>query len=225
MAMNFDQAREDMVAQQLRARGIEDRRVLDAMKRVPRHRFVDSSLEMRAYDDCALPTGAGQTISQPYIVALMSELLQVGAGDRVLEIGTGSGYQAAVLVELGAEVYTVERIAALADAARARLDDLGYARHVHLRTGDGSEGWNEAAPFAAILITAAVREVPRPLVAQLAAHGRMVLPLGDAELQGLACIRRADEGLQVNYCGECRFVKMIGEYGWEEQGRDSDGEA
>jgi protein-L-isoaspartate(D-aspartate) O-methyltransferase len=132
-----------------------------------------------------------------------------------LEIGTGSGYQAAVLAELGAEVYTIERIGELAESARHRLGDLGYGEHVHLRTGDGSEGWAEAAPFAAIVITAAVREVPRPLVAQLADDGRMVLPLGDADLQGLACIHRADGGLRVNYCGECRFVRMVGEYGWE----------
>jgi protein-L-isoaspartate(D-aspartate) O-methyltransferase len=214
--MNFEAAREQMVEDQLRARGINDARVLAAMRTIPRHLFVDESMRQRAYEDSPLPIDAAQTISQPYMVALMSEVLELNGTERVLEIGTGSGYQTAVLAALASEVFSVERLEGLADTARARLAALGYGEHVHVQTGDGSHGWAALAPFDAILVTAAVQSVPRPLVEQLADGGALVLPLGEVELQGLARIRRQGGALHVDYFGECRFVKLIGEYGWEE---------
>jgi protein-L-isoaspartate(D-aspartate) O-methyltransferase len=213
--MNFDQAREQMVEEQLQARGIHDQRVLAAMRRVPRHLFVESALQRRAYDDTPLPIGEDQTISQPYMVALMSELLELRGHEQVLEIGTGSGYQTAVLAELAREVFSIERIESLTRCAYACLQRLGYGERVHLRTADGSNGWPEAAPFHGIMITAAVQQIPRPLVEQLADNGYLVLPLGEAELQGLARIQKSGPGLEVHYFGECRFVKLIGPYGWE----------
>lgn len=214
--MNFEAAREQMVEDQLRARGITDARVLAAMRTIPRHLFVDESMRQRAYEDSPLPIDAAQTISQPYMVALMSEVLELNGTERALEIGTGSGYQTAVLAALASEVFSVERLEGLADTARARLAALGYGEHVHVQTGDGSHGWAALAPFDAILVTAAVQSVPRPLVEQLADGGALVLPLGEVELQGLARIRRQGGALHVDYFGECRFVKLIGEYGWEE---------
>jgi protein-L-isoaspartate(D-aspartate) O-methyltransferase len=214
--MNFDQAREHMVAEQLQARGVRDPRVLAAMRRVPRHLFVEAALQLRAYDDTPLPIGEAQTISQPYMVALMSALLELKGHERVLEIGTGCGYQAAILAELASEVFSIERVAALWVRAHACLERLGYGTRVHLRCGDGSDGWPEAQPFAAIMVTAAVRRIPRPLLEQLADGGYLVLPLGDAELQGLARIQKQGTELDVKYFGECRFVKLIGPYGWEE---------
>ena len=214
--MNFDQAREQMVEEQLHARGIDDQRVLAAMRRVPRHLFVESALQQRAYDDTPLPIGQDQTISQPYMVALMTELLELKGHERILEIGTGSGYQTAVLAELAREVFSIERIESLTRCAHACLEQLGYGERVHLRTADGSNGWPEAAPFDGIMITAAVQQIPRPLVEQLADHGYLVLPLGEAELQGLARLQKTGARLDVNYFGECRFVKLIGPYGWED---------
>ncbi len=213
--MNFDAAREQMVETQLEARGINDARVLAAMRRVPRHAFVQAALHHRAYDDTPLPIGEEQTISQPYMVALMSQLLELKGHERVLEIGTGSGYQTAILAELVREVFSVERIQSLTLSAQAALERLGYGARVHLRTGDGSGGWPEAAPFDGILVTAAVQQIPRPLLDQLADGGYMVLPLGEADLQGLARIHKREAALDVNYFGECRFVKLIGPYGWE----------
>lgn len=213
--MNFEEARNQMVETQLLARGISDARVLAAMRAIPRHLFVDPELQRQAYDDSPLPIDAAQTISQPYMVALMSQVLELKGAERVLEVGTGSGYQAAVLSEFVAEVFTVERIEVLAQRARARLARLGYGDRIRLRTGDGVDGWPEAAPFDAIIVTAAVQEIPRPLLHQLAEGGSLVLPLGEAELQGLARIRKNGAALQVDYFGECRFVKLIGQYGWE----------
>lgn len=215
MAVSFDQARDSMVEAQLLGRGITDTRVLAAMRAVPRHLFVEPALQRRAYEDSPLPIAAEQTISQPYMVALMSQVLEVKGGDKVLEIGTGSGYQAAVLAELGAAVFSVERIGFLASRADDRLTSLGYAGRISVRVGSGADGWVEAAPFDAIVVTAAVRQIPRPLVRQLAPGGRLVLPMGDDELQGLARVRNSPDGLQVDYFGECRFVKLIGQYGWE----------
>lgn len=214
--MNFEAARDQMVEEQLRGRGIHDEAVLRAMRAVPRHLFVDASVRNRAYEDSPLPIDEAQTISQPYMVALMVELLELRGHERVLEVGAGSGYQAAVLAELAAEVHTIDRIAALADRARLRLDALGYSGRVWVHTGDGAQGWRAAAPFDGIVVAAAAREVPRPLLEQLKPGGALVLPLGEADLQGLARIRRGPEGLQVDYFGECRFVKLIGPYGWEE---------
>ena len=206
--------RERMVASQLVARGIDDARVLAAMRVVPRHAFVAEELCEAAYSDRPLPIGEGQTISQPYIVALMSQALRLKAGERVLEIGTGSGYQAAVLAEMGAEVFSVERLAPLADSARARLSLLGYAS-VHVRVGDGNEGWPEAAPFAAVLLTAAAREIPRAPANQLLVGGRMILPVGDAQSQELVVVWRTARGFREEYLGGCRFVKLIGRHGWD----------
>lgn len=213
--MSVDTARAQMVEDQLRARDITDPRVLAAMGAVPRHLFVDASLRGRAYDDSPLPIDAAQTISQPYMVALMSEALALEGTERVLEIGTGSGYQTAILAELAGEVFSVERLPVLADRARERLAALGYQERVHVHVGDGGQGWPAAAPFDGIIVTAAAQSVPRPLLEQLCDGGALVLPLGEAELQGLARIRRRGGGLQVDYFGECRFVKLIGEYGWE----------
>ena len=214
--MNFEAAREQMVEEQLRGRGIRDERVLMAMRKVPRHLFVDATVRDRAYDDSPLPIEADQTISQPYMVALMVEILELRGHERVLEVGTGSGYQTAILAELAAEVYTIERIGALALQAKSRLRELGFDDHTHVLTSDGAQGWVEAAPFDGIVVAAATREVPRPLVEQLAPSGALVLPLGEIDLQGLARIRKGKQGLQVDYFGECRFVKLVGPYGWEE---------
>jgi protein-L-isoaspartate(D-aspartate) O-methyltransferase len=213
--MTFDQAREQMVEEQLQSRGIHDQRVLAAMRRVPRHLFVENALQRRAYDDTPLPIGQDQTISQPFMVALMSQLLELKGHERILEIGTGSGYQTAVLAELAREVFSIERIESLTRCARACLERLGYGERVHMRTADGSDGWSEAAPFDGIMVTAAVQRIPRPLVQQLAASGYLVLPLGEPELQGLARLQKKDGRLNVNYFGECRFVRLIGPYGWE----------
>lgn len=213
--MNFDAAREQMVETQLQARGIIDPRVLLAMRTVPRHLFIEPALQEHAYDDSPLPIDADQTISQPYMVALMSEILALKETERVLEIGTGCGYQTAVLAALAGEVFSIERIDTLAERTRARLDRLCEHRRIQLRVGDGGAGWPAAAPFDAIIVTAAVQQVPRPLVDQLVDGGRLVLPLGEADLQGLACIRKHGTGLRHDYYGECRFVRLIGEYGWE----------
>jgi len=214
--MNFDHARDQMVEEQIEARGIRDPRVLAAMRRVPRHLFVQAALQNQAYDDTPLPIGAAQTISQPYMVALMSELLALKGHERVLEIGTGCGYQAAILAELASEVFSIERVAELWERACACLERLAYGPRVHLRCADGSNGWPEAQPFDGIMVTAAVRHVPRPLVEQLTDGGYLVLPLGEADLQGLARIHKRGSELNVAYFGECRFVKLIGPDGWEE---------
>ena len=184
-------ARETMVREQIAGRGVKDTRVLAALRRVPRHEFVPEGMGAYAYDDVALPIGEGQTISQPYIVALMTELAGIKPGDRVLEVGTGSGYQAAVLAELTTAVYTMEIRPALADHAKAVLEKLGY-RTVQTRMGDGYAGWPDAAPFQAILVTAAPDRLPEPLISQLAEGGRLVAPIGppgNQELMGYAKIK------------------------------------
>ncbi len=211
---DFKTLRERMVREQIEARGLRTERVLEAMRRVPRHLFVDEALRDRAYDDTPLPIGDGQTISQPYIVALMVEALELDGAERVLEIGTGSGYEVAVLAELCAEVYSIERIVRLAERAQRLLATLGYG-NVHLRVGDGSAGCLDAAPFAAIVTSAAVRRIPRTLVEQLADGGRLVLPIGEEDSQMLVRLRKAPDGLREECLGECRFVKLIGTYGWE----------
>jgi protein-L-isoaspartate(D-aspartate) O-methyltransferase len=193
----YDEPRRLMVEEQLRDRDIEDPRVLAAMGRVPRHLFVPSALRFRAYADHPLPIGNGQTISQPYIVALMTQLAEVEADDVVLEIGTGSGYQAAVLSEIAKEVYTIEIVPDLAETAKARLAELGY-EDVTVRTGDGYLGWKEKAPFDAILVTAAAPEVPPPLVEQLAPGAILVIPVGpQSQVQSLLRIQKAADGTTV----------------------------
>jgi len=216
--MNLKAAREKMVRDQIEARGVRDPRVLAAMRGVPRHLFVGETLVERAYDDTPLPIGDQQTISQPYIVALMVEALELTGVERVLEIGTGSGYEAAVLAELCSELYSIERIPKLAKRAIALLDSLAY-RNVQVRVGDGSAGWSEAAPFAAVIMSAAARQIPRPLVEQLGDGGRLVLPMGEENAQTLVRLRKKQGGLQEDCLGECRFVKLIGAYGWEEPER------
>lgn len=212
--MNYERARARMIEEQLVGRGIADPRVLAAMARVERHRFVDEALEVRAYDDKPLPIGARQTISQPFMVGLMTEALALRGTERVLEIGTGCGYQTAVLAELVANVFSVERISSLAASARQLLDRLGYY-NVAIRVGDGTLGWSDEAPFDAIVVTAGTPQVPRPLIGQLAEGGRLVFPIGEEELQTLVRIRKEGARLREEYFGDCRFVKLVGRYGWE----------
>ncbi|HWP67364.1 MAG TPA: protein-L-isoaspartate(D-aspartate) O-methyltransferase [Candidatus Limnocylindria bacterium] len=201
-------AREAMVAEQIERRGVRDPEVLRAMRVVPRHEFVPVSERAEAYDDHPLPIGHGQTISQPYIVAFMTEAAAVRPGARVLEIGTGSGYQAAVLAEVGAEVYTIEIVPELAAAARAALTRTGYER-VHTRTGDGHKGWPEAAPFEAIIVTAAAPRVPPALLEQLAVGGRLVMPVGSV-WQEIEIHHRTQDGISVERVLPVRFVPLVG---------------
>lgn len=201
--------REAMVEQQLAARGIKDARVLAAMRKVPRHEFVPAELRAAAYDDRPLPIGHRQTISQPYIVALMTEAAALGKGARVLEVGTGSGYQAAVLAELGVEVYSIEIVEPLARVGAAALKKTGYGR-VQLRVGDGYRGWPEAAPFDAVLVTAAPPRIPEPLKQQLKPGGRLVIPVGE-DLQHLVVVRRTGAQFKEERILPVRFVPMTGE--------------
>lgn len=205
----FAPQRAAMVRTQIEARGIKDPAVLAAMRRVPRHEFVPADLRLLAYDDRPLPIEAGQTISQPLIVALMTELLQVKPGQRVLEIGTGSGYQAAVLAELGVEVYSIEIIGTLATSARATLTRLGY-RKVSVRAGDGYLGWPEVAPFDGIILTAAPPRVPEPLIAQLKPGGRLVMPEGVREQELVVYAKSPDGRLRRTTVLPVRFVPMTG---------------
>ncbi len=212
-ADRFAELRERMVREQLEARGIRDRRVLDAMRRIPRERFVPEHLRERAYDDAALPVECGQTISQPYMVAKMTELLELTGRERVLEIGTGTGYQTAILALLAAHVYTIERHLPLLTAASRRLDGLGLT-NVTYRCADGSRGWPEEAPFEAILVAAGAPDVPASLEAQLAVGGRLVIPVGPPTGQVLVRVIRREDGLQRQTLFPCRFVKLLGAEGW-----------
>ena len=198
-----------MVERQLRRRGIEDDRVLAAMERVPRELFVPPELREAAYSDAALPIGAGQTISQPYMAALICEQLALHGTERVLDVGTGSGYQAAVLAELVAEVHTIERIPALAQRARANLDAAGYGDRVQLHVGDGTLGVPECAPFAAIAVAAAALEAPPALYEQLEPRGRLVVPVGGSDGQWLEVVIRTPEGPAVLRTVPCRFVPLV----------------
>jgi protein-L-isoaspartate(D-aspartate) O-methyltransferase len=209
----YARERAAMVREQLMARGISDERVLDAMGRIPRHRFVPPALAHTAYEDHPIPIGEGQTISQPYMVAAMTELLELRPEDKVLEIGTGSGYQTAVLAAIAREVYSIERHPELTRNARWLLDGLGLT-NVHLRTGDGSQGWPEHAPFDAILVTAGGPSIPRPLTEQLAPGGRMVCPVGERTLQRLAIVTHTPEGLRTDWGMRCIFVPLVGAAGW-----------
>ena len=205
----YDAARQRMVAQQLKARDITDPRVLAAMAKVPRDRFVPARLASQAYDDNPLPIGSGQTISQPYIVALMSQWAEVGSGDKVLEVGTGSGYQAAILAELAGQVFTIELRPELAEAARTRLRDLGYGQ-VQGRAGDGYQGWPEAATFDAILVTATAPNVPPALKAQLKEGGRLVIPVGPPDrVQTLLLLRQVKGELQEEKRLPVLFVPLV----------------
>ncbi len=196
-----------MVDAQIRARGVRDPRVLAAMEKVPRHHFVPQGMISAAYEDEPLPIGSGQTISQPYIVAYMSEALGLLGAEKVLEVGTGSGYQTAVLAELAAEIWTVEIVEELSNEARRRLDALGYA-NIHYRTGDGTQGWPEESPFDAVIVTAAPESVPKPLLDQLADGGRLVIPVG-RDIQELILVERSGKSFrQIRLIG-VRFVPLI----------------
>jgi protein-L-isoaspartate(D-aspartate) O-methyltransferase len=211
--MEYIREREQMVESQIRARGIRDQRVLDAMRTVPRHLFVEKGLYGQAYEDYPLPIGEEQTISQPYMVALMTEAMELTPTDIVLEIGTGCGYQAAVLAEIAARVYSIERIPFLAARAQKTLAELGY-ENVFITSGDGTLGWKEHAPFDAIITTAGAPTIPEPLKEQLADGGRLVIPVGDRFSQDLIKVTRKGNTFSQANMGGCRFVKLIGEYGW-----------
>jgi len=204
-----------MVDEQLRSRDIGDERVLNAMGRVPRELFVSEELRGRAYDDAALPIGEGQTISQPYMVAFICQTLALGGAERVLDVGAGSGYQAAVLAELASEVHAIERLPELAELARANLGAAGYAERVEVHTGDGTLGDPEHAPFAAIAVAAAAPEPPPSLYEQLEPNGRLVLPVGSKRGQELQLVVRSPEGPAVIHSVPCRFVPLVGEQGFE----------
>jgi len=208
-------ARHQMVRWQIRGRGVTDRRVLAALAGVPRHLFVPATLAHAAHSDGPLPIGHGQTISQPYIVALMTAALAPRRTHRVLEVGTGSGYQTAVLARIVREVHTVERLAPLAAAAEERLAGLG-CRNVVFHLGDGSEGWPDAAPFDGILVGAAAPAIPGPLIDQLAVGGRLVVPVGDLGWQTLTVVERIADGLRTWSEGACRFVPLIGHHAFAE---------
>lgn len=213
----YERQRKRMVETQLVPRGIRQQKLLDAMLAVPRHIFVDEAFYSQAYGDFPLPIGFDQTISQPYMVALMTEALELTGKERVLEIGTGSGYQTAVLAMLAEKVYTVERLSALAERAGKTLDTL-LCSNVVRRVGDGSCGWPDEAPFDAILVTAGSPEVPKALVEQLSVGGRLVIPVGGEMNQQLVRITKNEGGFTRDNLGYCRFVKLIGKYGWFAQG-------
>jgi protein-L-isoaspartate(D-aspartate) O-methyltransferase len=211
----FERERREMIDAQLRRRGVRDERVLEAMYRVPRHEFVPPAYVRAAYEDRPLPIGQSETISQPYIVAAMSAAAGVQPGDKALEVGAGSGYQAAILAYLGAKVCTMERNPQLADAARERLARLGFAG-IEVICGDGSKGWPAAAPYAIILVTAAAPVVPQPLLDQLALEGRMVIPVGDLHHQDLLLLYKHTNQVTTRVLDPCQFVPLIGKYGWAE---------
>lgn len=213
--MKYQRLRNEMVERQIVSRGIRDTQVLSAMRTVPRHLFVSEAMMDQAYGDYPLPIGEQQTISQPYIVAEMTQALELTSEDRVLEIGTGSGYQAAILSQIAFRVYTVERIHALYTRARKLFDTLRY-HNIVTRYADGTTGWREHSPFDAIMVTAGSPEIPTVLVNQLTVGGKMVIPVGDRNHQELIKLVRNREGVQQFKLGECRFVKLIGEYGWKE---------
>ena len=213
--IKYERQREDMVNHQLKPRGINDPHVLEALRTVPRHLFVTEALRDQAYGDYPLPIGEQQTISQPYIVAEMTQALELGNDDRVLEIGTGSGYQAAVLADIVFRVYTIERIRALYIQARKLLDRLNY-HNIIMRCSDGTTGWQDESPFDAIMVTAGAPEVPEKLLDQLATGGRMIVPVGNQHSQDLIKITKDKDGIHRSNLGGCRFVKLIGAQGWKE---------
>jgi protein-L-isoaspartate(D-aspartate) O-methyltransferase len=213
--IDLNKAREKMVREQLIPRGIVDPRVLNAMRRVPRHLFIEEALQGEAYKDYPVPIGEHQTISQPYIVALMTQALELQGPERVLEIGTGCGYQTAILAELARKVYSIERIRSLSHKARRMMDLLKYF-NVVLKVNDGTQGWPEESPFDAIIITAAAPGIPAPLKDQLAPRGRMVIPVGDRYSQSLLKIVKTEDGFQEEDLGGVRFVSLIGQHGWKD---------
>jgi len=210
----FFSLREEMVKNQIVARGIKDERVIKAFLKVPRHKFVSDRNLGEAYDDHPLPIGEGQTISQPYMVALMTELLELKGEEKVLEIGTGSGYQAAILAELAKEVYTVERFPTLAEKAKIVLEELGY-KNIKIKIGDGTLGWEEYSPYEGIIVTAGAPDIPSPLIAQLKEGGRLVIPLGESFSQVLTVIEKFRGKIEKREICGCVFVPLVGRYGWQ----------
>lgn len=204
-----------MVQVQVMNRGVHDERVLEAMRKVPRHLFVDEALRDQAYSDHPLPIAENQTISQPYIVGLMTESLELKGAEKVLEIGTGSGYQSAVLAELADRVFSIERHPELGYRANSILRSLGYD-NVIIRVGDGSLGWPDDAPFDGIIVTAGTPMIPQPLIDQLAMGGRLIVPVGDRTAQDLILVQRGREGIKKTNLGGVRFVNLVGKWGWKE---------
>ena len=214
--MDFDAAREKMVLEQLVDRGIKNQEVIRAFLKVPRHLFVEQALRERAYGDYPLPIGLNQTISQPYMVALMCELLELKGNEKVLEIGTGSGYETAILSELAERVFSIEKLNFLTQNARAVLDKLKY-NNVVTKVADGTYGWREESPFDGIVVTAAGPQIPKRLLDQLAVKRHLVIPKGDAFSQTLFKITKTEKGFNTKSITGCVFVKLIGKYGWENE--------
>ncbi len=210
--MDYGVLRKKMVEEQISSRGITDNRVLDVFYKVERHKFVPQDLQAEAYSDFPLAIGQGQTISQPYIAALMTEQLDLTGVEKVLEIGTGSGFQAAILAELAREVYTIERVESLGKAAEKLLKELGY-ENIKVRIGDGTSGWKEEAPFDRIIITAAGGNIPSPLIEQLKDNGKLILPLGESLSQVLTLVEKKGDELNYKDICNCMFVPLIGQYG------------
>jgi len=215
-SIKYERQREEMVRSQIEARGIKDPAVLAAFRKVPRHLFVSEALRDQSYGDYPLPIGEQQTISQPYIVAEMTQALELEKDDRVLEIGTGSGYQAAILAQLVYRVYTIERIRSLHIQVRSLFDKLQY-HNIVTRYADGTKGWQKESPFDAIIVTAGAPEIPDALVNQLKTGGRLVVPVGNQHTQELLKIDRSNNNFQQTNLGGCRFVKLVGEHGWKER--------
>ena len=211
--MAFEEPRRRMVHEQLELRGISDPRLLEAFRRVPRHLFVPPEQQAQAYEDHPIPIGAGQTISQPYMVALMVQLLKLQGHERILEVGTGSGYQLAILAELALEVYSVERLPELAAGALRRLEPLGFL-NVHISPGNGSLGWPEHAPYDGIVVAAGSPGIPQPLVDQLADGGRLVIPVGSPQAQTLTLAEKRSGQVRLTALTSCVFVPLVGEHGW-----------
>ncbi|MCC6545396.1 MAG: protein-L-isoaspartate(D-aspartate) O-methyltransferase [Nitrospirae bacterium] len=211
--MNFEAQRNAMVDEQIIRRGVKDGRVLSAMRKVPRHLFAGKELEWRAYGDYALSIGEGQTISQPYMVAVMTEALELKGDEKVLEIGTGSGYQSAVLAELAGSVYTVERITPLARRAETLMNELGYL-NVFFRIANGTLGWKEESPFDGIIVTAGAPVIPETLLEQLSDGGRLIIPVGDKYTQMLTRVVKTAKGKVTTHLMPCVFVPLVGEHGW-----------
>jgi protein-L-isoaspartate(D-aspartate) O-methyltransferase len=212
--MGFEELRDFMVRTQLIPREIKDERLLRVMRKVPRHLFVDESIQHKAYEDMALPIGEGQTISQPYMVAIMTELLELKGNEKVLEVGTGSGYQAAILAELSKEVYSVERFEALAQRAQEKFRSLGYV-NIYVRVGDGTLGWPEEAPFDRIIVTAGTPRIPEPFIQQLSQGGIIVAPVGERFAQQILKVKKSEGKLSKGYYTPCVFVPLVGRYGWD----------
>jgi protein-L-isoaspartate(D-aspartate) O-methyltransferase len=214
---DLERERREMVRRQIQGRRVRDELVLEAMRTVPRHRFVPAHMRGSAYRDAPLPIGEGQTISQPYVVGFMTAALQLSGGEKVLEIGTGSGYQAAILACIAREVISVERLPRLADEARRTLAELGYD-NVRVVVGDGTQGWPEEAPYDAIMVTAASPKIPEPLLEQLAEGGRLVAPIGPRHTQELVRVRREGDTFHCEDLLGVAFVPLIGEHGWDKRG-------